>query len=135
MVRGQALGCLKFELGKSAKSQLWSSFSSPTRSLYSLHQSGDAVARCRWSPLPSAARFIGAAEEMERTQSQLNKLEQQRRSFEQWQTSPQTQEMERLRDYLNTKEVQNRLREIQAKAREYSRQQKPEKEMGRGLSL
>jgi len=82
-----------------------------------------------------AARFIGEASEMERTQEKLNQLEQQRRTFELWQTSPQTQEMEHLRDYLNTEEAQTRLQEIKAKAREYSRQQKPEKGQGWGLSL
>jgi len=82
-----------------------------------------------------AARFIGASEEMERTQSQLNKLEQQRRTFEQWLTSPQTQEMEILRDYLNTKEAKTRLKEIKAKARERPRQQKPSREQGWGLHL
>lgn len=45
-----------------------------------------------------AARFIGATEAKDRTQSQLNKLEQQRRTFSQWQTSPQTRALERLRD-------------------------------------
>jgi len=82
-----------------------------------------------------AARFIGASEEMERTQSELNKLEQQRRTFEQWQTSPRTMEMERLRDYLNTKDAKTRLREIKAKARELERQQKPSREQGRGFHL
>lgn len=72
---------------------------------------------------------------MERTQSELNKLEQQRRTFEQWQTSPRTQEMERLRDYLSTPEAQTRRHEIKAKARERSRQQKPEREQGRGFHL
>jgi len=38
----------------------------------------------RKSAAKLAARFIGAAEEMNRTQSQLNKLEQQRRTFSQW---------------------------------------------------
>ncbi|MBV8882742.1 MAG: hypothetical protein JO235_01895 [Chroococcidiopsidaceae cyanobacterium CP_BM_RX_35] len=82
-----------------------------------------------------AARFIGEASEMERTQEKLNQLEQQRRTFSQWQTSPQTQEMERLRDYLNTKESQTRLKEIKAQQRSRSRQQKPEREMGRGFHL
>jgi len=82
-----------------------------------------------------AARFISAASEMERTQEKLNQLEQQRRTFSQWQTSPQTQEMERLRDYLNTPEAQTRLKEIKAQQRELERQQKPSREMGRGLSL
>jgi hypothetical protein len=51
---------------------------------------------------------------MERTQSELNKLEQQRRTFEQWQTSPKTREMEYLRDYLSTPEAQTRRHEIKA---------------------
>jgi len=72
---------------------------------------------------------------MEGTQSQLNQLEQQRRTFEQWQTSPQTMEMSRLRDYLSTKEAKTRLREIKAQQRSRSRQQKPEKEQGRGFHL
>ncbi len=82
-----------------------------------------------------AARFIGATEEMNRTQLQLNKLEQQRRTFSQWQTSPQTQEMESRRDYLSTKEAQTRLREIKAQQQEPERQQKPSREIGPGLSL
>jgi len=72
---------------------------------------------------------------MERTQSQLNKLEQQRRTFDQWQTSPRTQEMERLRDYLNTQDAKTRLREIKEQQRERSGQQKPSREQGPGLSL
>ena len=72
---------------------------------------------------------------MNRAQSQLNKLEQQRRTFEQWQTSPQTQEMERLRDYLSTKEAQTRLKEIKAQQRARPRQQKPSREQEPGLSL
>ncbi|MBA3923182.1 MAG: hypothetical protein H0X31_16410, partial [Nostocaceae cyanobacterium] len=82
-----------------------------------------------------AARFIGASEEMERTQSELNKLEYLRRTFEQWQTSPRTQEMERQRDYLNTQDAKTRLREIKAQQRERSGQQKPSREQGPGLSL
>jgi len=89
----------------------------------------------RKSAAKLAARFRSASEEMERTQSQLNKLEQQRRTFEQWQSSPQTREMERLRDYLNTQDAKTRLREIKAKARELERQQKPSRDQGRGLSL
>lgn len=72
---------------------------------------------------------------MKRTQSQLNKLEQQRGTFEQWLPSPQTQEMEVLRDYLNTKEALTRLREIKAQQRERTRQQKPDLEQGRGFHL
>jgi len=82
-----------------------------------------------------AARFIGAAEALERTQSQLNQLEQQRRTFEQWQASPKTREMESLRDYLNTPEAKTRLREIKAQQRSRSGQQKPSREIGRGLHL
>lgn len=96
-----------------------------------------------------AARFIGAASEMERTQEKLNQLEQQRRTFEQWQTSPQTQEMECLRDYLSTPEAQTRRHDIKAqllreKAQEIEQkrlsqqrqpQQKPERNQGRELSL
>jgi len=89
----------------------------------------------RKSAAKLAARFIGATEEMERTQSQLNKLEQQRRTFDQWQTSPRTQEMERLRDYLNTQDAKTRLREIKEQQRERSGQQKPSREQGPGLSL
>ena len=44
-------------------------------------------------------------------------------------------EMERLRDYLNTKEAKTRLREIKEHQREHSRQQKPSREIGPGLSL
>lgn len=72
---------------------------------------------------------------IERTQSQLNQLEQQRRTFEQWQTSPKTREMESLQNYLNTPEAKTRLREIKAQQLERSRQQKPEREIGRGLHL
>ena len=86
---------------------------------------------------------------IERTQSQLNQLEQQRRTFEQWQTSPQTQEMECLRDYLSTPEAQTRRHDIKAqllrkKAQEIEQkrlsqqrqpQQKPERNQGRELSL
>lgn len=72
---------------------------------------------------------------IERTQSQLNQLEQQRRSFEQWQTSPKTREMESLRNYLNTPEAKTRLREIKAQQLELERQQKPSRERGPGLSL
>jgi len=72
---------------------------------------------------------------MERTQSQLNKLEQQRRTFEQWQTSPKTREMESLRNYLNTPEAKTRLRKIKQQQRELERQQKPSREIGPGLSL
>ncbi len=82
-----------------------------------------------------AARFIGATEALERTQSQLNKLEQQRRTFEQWQTSPKTREMESLRNYLNTPEAKTRLRKIKQQQRELERQQKPSREIGPGLSL
>jgi len=96
-----------------------------------------------------AARFIGATEALERTQSELNKLSQQRRAFEQWQASPQTQEMERLRDYLSTPEAQTRIKDIKAqqaweKAQEIEQkrlsqqrqpQQKPERERGWGPSL
>ena len=82
-----------------------------------------------------AARFIGATEALERTQSELNQLEQQRRTFEQWQSSPQTQEMERRQDYLNTQDAKTRLREIKEQQRELERQQKPSREQGPGLSL
>lgn len=51
---------------------------------------------------------------IERTQSQLNQLEQQRRTFEQWLPSPQTQALERLRDYLSTPETQTRLKQIKS---------------------
>lgn len=96
-----------------------------------------------------AARFIGASEEMNRTQSELNKLEQQRHTFYQWQTSPQTREMERLRDYLSSPEAQTRLHDIKAQqVRELAReieqkrleqqrqpQPKPEHERDWGMSL
>jgi len=82
-----------------------------------------------------AARFRSAAEEMEGTQSQLNQLEQQRRTFEQWLPSPQTMEMSRLRDYLSTKEAKTRLREIKEQQRSRSGQQKPDLEQGRGFHL
>jgi len=83
----------------------------------------------------NAARFRSATEALERTQSELNKLQQQRRTFEQWQASPQTREMERLRDYLSTQDAKTRLREIKEQQREHSRQQKPSREIGPGLSL
>jgi len=72
---------------------------------------------------------------MERTQEKLNQLEQQRRSFEQWQASPKTREMESLRDYLNTQDAKTRLKEIKQQQRELEHQQKPERNQGRGFHL
>jgi hypothetical protein len=92
-----------------------------------------------------SARFRTAASQMERTQEKLNQLQQQRRSFELWLTSPQTQEMSRLRDYLNTQDTKTRLKKIQAQqAREkaleiapkrQAQERTPERKPGPELSL